>query len=107
MAGWRASMPACGIPKASARVSARLALWWAPGQDPDVFHSRSGDLEPNWVARQFIRSPKLPLRFFIEAGLFENDIWGSGGQILEQSRHLRDVLLAKGYEVHYQEYAGG
>jgi enterochelin esterase family protein len=43
----------------------------------------------------------------LEAGTFENDITGSGGQILEASRHLRDVLRAKGYEVHYQEFAGG
>jgi enterochelin esterase-like enzyme len=83
------------------------SLWYVPGQDVNVMRLRSGELESNWVARQFIQSPKLHLRFFIEAGLFENDIWGSGGQILERSRHLRDVLLAKGHEVHYQEYPGG
>jgi len=27
--------------------------------------------------------------------------------ILETTRHLRDVLLAKGYEVHYQQFVGG
>jgi len=43
----------------------------------------------------------------MEAGLFENDIRGSGGAILETSRHLRDVLLAKGYSVTYQEFPGG
>ncbi len=26
---------------------------------------------------------------------------------LESSRHMRDVLLAKGYEVHYREFVGG
>jgi hypothetical protein len=25
----------------------------------------------------------------------------------EHNRHLRDVLLAKGHEVHYQEFPGG
>jgi enterochelin esterase family protein len=82
-------------------------LWYVPGQDGNVIRLRGGEQESNWVARQFIQSPKLPLRFFIEAGLFENDIWGSGGQILERSRHLRDVLLAKGCEVHYQDFPGG
>jgi enterochelin esterase family protein len=27
--------------------------------------------------------------------------------VLETSRHMRDVLLAKGYEVHYQQFVGG
>jgi enterochelin esterase family protein len=26
---------------------------------------------------------------------------------LETSRHMRDVLLAKGYEAHYSQFAGG
>ena len=32
---------------------------------------------------------------------------GNGGAILEPSRHMRDVLLAKGYEVHYQQFNSG
>jgi hypothetical protein len=56
---------------------------------------------------EIIESRKLPLRFYLEAGLFENDISGNGGGILENTRHLRDVLRAKGYEVHYREFAGG
>jgi len=75
------------------------AFWWAPNRD-------SGE-EPNWLARQFAAAPAVPVKFFMEAGLFENDIRGSGGQILETSRHLRDVLLAKGYRVAYQEFPGG
>ena len=75
------------------------SFWWAPKRD-------EGE-EPNWIARQYVESPRLPLRFYLEAGAFENDIFGGGGQILETSRHLRDVLRAKGYEVHYREFAGG
>ena len=30
-----------------------------------------------------------------------------GGDMLEGARHLRDVLRAKGYEVHYQQFVGG
>ena len=51
--------------------------------------------------------PRSNVRFFIEAGTFENDVGGTGGQILEESRHLRDVLRARGYEVSYREFVGG
>jgi len=63
--------------------------------------------EPNWVAKQFIASPKLPLRFYLDAGSEEFDVSGDGRSILVTTRTLRDVLLAKGYEVHFQQFAGG
>lgn len=79
------------------------SFWWAPD------HRFGGDplTETGWLAKEFIRSPKLPIRFYMDAGLFEIDFSGSGGGILEPSRQMRDVLLAKGYEVHYQQFASG
>ncbi len=53
------------------------------------------------MARQFAANVKLPVRFYIEAGLFEIDLVGQGGDILEASRELRDVLLAKGNKVYF------
>jgi enterochelin esterase-like enzyme len=55
----------------------------------------------------FVTSPKLPLRFYLDAGSMELDRSGQGGAILVPNRHLRDVLRAKGYEVFYQEFIGG
>jgi len=78
---------------------------WLPPSDqaPD-----SGtDSEPNWVARQFIARPKLQLRFYLDAGSEEFDVSGDGRSILVTTRTLRDVLLAKGYEVPFQQFAGG
>jgi enterochelin esterase family protein len=63
--------------------------------------------EPNWVARQFISSPKKPLRFYLDAGSAEFNATGGADSILFYTRTLRDVLRAKGYEVHFQEFAGG
>ena len=63
--------------------------------------------EPNWVARQFISSAKKPLRFYLDAGSAEFNATGGGDAILFCTRTLRDVLRAKGYEVHFQEFAGG
>jgi hypothetical protein len=52
--------------------------------------------EPDWMAKQFITSPRLPLRFYMDAGTDELDLTGDGGDILVPNRSLRDVLLAKG-----------
>ncbi len=97
------------------------AFWWSPEHsggvcasrcpedggrrsDPDSEDSRT---EGNWIAKQFVTSPKLPVRFFLEAGTFEVDKEGTGGDILEATRTLRNVLLAKGYEVHFQQFVSG
>lgn len=79
------------------------SFWWAPD------HTPAGDAttETGWLAKEFIKSPKLPLKFWMDAGLFEVDTNGTGGGILEPSRHMRDVLLAKGYEVQYRQFAAG
>jgi enterochelin esterase-like enzyme len=81
------------------------SFWWASdhsGAIPDGVITETG-----WMAKQFIASSKLPLRFYLDAGSFEFDSNGTGGGILETSRDMRDVLLAKGYEVHYQQFVGG
>ena len=71
------------------------SYWWSPAGEED-----------QWLTRQFVAVRKLPVRFFLGAGLFES---GRGGQpgILETNRHLRDVLRAKGYLVTHREVAGG
>ena len=70
-------------------------------------NTREAITEGNFLVREFLATPKLPLRFYLTAGAFEIDRDGSGGNILEETRHLRDVLLAKGYDVHYQQFVGG
>jgi enterochelin esterase-like enzyme len=97
------------------------AFWWSPEHsggvcaskcpkdggrrsDPDSEDSRT---EGNWIAKQFVTSPKLPVRFFLEGGTFEVDRERTGAEILEATRTLRDVLLAKGYEVHFQQFVSG
>lgn len=74
------------------------------GNNPLEFNP---DVEPNWVVKQFIAIPRIAVRFYLTAGNEEFDPAGRGQDVLTSNRHLRDVLLAKGYEVHYQEYYGG
>lgn len=80
-------------------------FWWAPDHVPGPDFDAS--TETGWLAKEFIKSPKLPLKFYIDAGTFEVDPGATGGSILETSRQMRDVLLAKGYEVKYQQFVGG
>jgi enterochelin esterase family protein len=98
--GFAAAFIALQQPTAFGKVLCQSgAFWWSPKVD-------QGE-ERNSLARDYASAPRHNLKFFLEAGLFENDVVGVGGQILEHNRHLRDVLRAKGYEVHYQEYPGG
>ncbi|WP_232531769.1 enterochelin esterase [Pseudomonas sp. R32] len=66
------------------------SYWW--GQEGE---------EPGWLTREYVKAPKQPLRFYLQSGLFE------GPKILDTNRHLRDVLLAKGYPVEQVEYPAG
>lgn len=73
------------------------SFWWSPPGTPE-------DRQEH-VAGLIAKGPKLPLRFFLSAGLFEGAHGAAG--ILDTSRHLRDVLEAKGIPVTYRDYAGG
>jgi len=80
------------------------AVWWSPEMDLANYDATD---ETNWLARQFIATPTSGVRFFLDAGTFEGDTTARGSGILEANRQLRDVLLAKGYEVHYEQFVGG
>lgn len=70
------------------------SYWWAPENE-----------EPEWLIRQFEQADKKPLQFFLEAGLFESR--GDKGGILNNNRHLKQVLEQKGYPVQSLEMASG
>jgi enterochelin esterase-like enzyme len=67
------------------------SYWWTP----------KDDAEPEWLTRQFVESPKLPLRFFVSVGSMEER-----ASQLVTNRHFRDVLSAKGYAIRYHEFNG-
>jgi enterochelin esterase-like enzyme len=81
------------------------SYWWPPPPDPSKPDTFAPD-DQDYVARLFVDSPKLPLRFYLDAGSREFDRDVNGSSILVTNRHLRDVLRAKGYEVFYQEFQG-
>ncbi|SOZ38388.1 alpha/beta hydrolase [Cupriavidus neocaledonicus] len=76
------------------------SFWWGPGGAPD-----QPPRQPQWLIREYAASPRLPLRFYLEAGRFED---GRGAvNILTTTRHMRDVLVARGYPVVHAEHASG
>jgi enterochelin esterase family protein len=97
--GLAAAFTALQYPDVFANVIALSgSFWWKP----------KGEDEWEWLSRQFALSPLLPLHFYIEVGLLESKPTSTGfpGQVLS-NRHLRNVLQAKGYEVHYDEQMHG
>jgi enterochelin esterase-like enzyme len=81
------------------------SFWYYAGwkQSADLFE-KDYFTDSGWLTRQFAKSPRLPLRFFMEVGALEQGIPIS--MVLE-NRRLHDVLVAKGYPVTYSEYNGG
>ena len=75
------------------------SYWYKPGGDETA--------EPNWIAQKVYRSPKPPLHFYMDAGVFDSDLSGRGAGILLPNCHFRDVLRAKRHEVSYQGFPGG
>lgn len=98
-----------------------LAAFFAALQRPDVFGNvlsqsgsvywtPEGDDDFEWLARQFVARERLYVRCYMDVGLMENNRRISdcpaGPSQLAANRHLRNVLRAKGYEVHYAEFNG-
>src|SRR6266511_5574334 len=59
------------------------------------------------ISHEYALRDRLPLRFYLDAGVLETLPWDRFGQLVHANRHMRDVLLAKGYDVTYREFAGG
>jgi len=75
------------------------SFWWHPENAP----AEDGE----YIAASVAKNPRADVRIFLSAGLFEFKGPGPDAGILDANRHLRDVLRAKGYPIHYREYAAG
>lgn len=96
LGGLAASFAALRHPNIFGNVLSQSGSYdWSP-----EFAKREADEESEWLIKQFVAKEKLPVRFYLEAGLLE-------GSLLAANRHLRDVLQAKSYEVQYREFYGG
>ena len=96
------------------------AFWWSPehnggicaGACPDpngepAFTNRDATTEPNWLAQLALKQPAARAQFYLAAGTFEFDASGTAAGILEENRHLRDILRARNYPVVFHQFVGG
>lgn len=81
-------------------LSQSANLFYSPNPKPSLnAYTRDG----GWLTRQFVTTPLLPLRFYLEVGVLEAGLVNP----VAEHRRLRDVLEAKGYAVSYSEFPGG
>ena len=69
-----------------------------------------GESEPfEWLTDQYRKAPKKDIRFVLDVGAMEtmHVLGGAGPTMVDATRRLRDVLLAKQYEVIYTEVPNG
>jgi len=101
-------------------LSMSPAVWWSPEHNDGICGGLCADpsgrpavsnldsrTEPNWIAHLALEKPRANVRFFLSAGVFEFDGDGTGGGNLEETRHLRDILRAKNYDVIYHQPVAG
>lgn len=93
-----------------------LAAAFAAVERPDIFGavlSMSGSFqrgrlggEPGYLMSRLAEQTPLPIRWYLDAGVLELRVVEGRESNLHANRHLRDVLVAKGYEVHHREFPG-
>ena len=97
------------------------AFWWSPDHNGGVCGgvcadpasrpaviNRDATTDPNWIADLVLRKPGPGrVRVYLGVGTFEFDSDGTAGGILEETRHLRNLLLARNYQVIFRQFVGG
>jgi enterochelin esterase-like enzyme len=105
MGGFAAAYIALERPDLFGKVLAQSgSFWWSPTRSPFDPAKYDALSEPSWLAHRLAVEPSRPVVFYLDAGAFEG---GEAGGILDTTRHIRDVLKARGYVVHYGEFIGG
>jgi enterochelin esterase-like enzyme len=118
LGGLAAAFTALRHPELFGAVLSQSGAFWhggpsGPGgpQGHDRPADSASDAEHEWLARLVSERPPgahAPLRFYLDVGILETKPTDDGGPtFLVANRHLRTVLRARGYPVHYAEFPGG
>lgn len=79
---------------------------------PNIFGnvlSQSGSYwwESEWLTKEYEKSPKLPLNFYLNVGLLEDRPYDSEPIMAEVIGNMRNLLLSKGYNVFFETFPSG
>ena len=79
-------------------ISQSGSFWWPKLQEG----------EPGWLIREYAKEPRKPLRFYLDVGNRETQVYHDGvPDQLSINRLMRDTLQERGYPVTYAEFTGG
>ena len=84
------------------------SFWWMPNPHGGLSEQVVG-VAPDfgWLNTEIATRPRVPIRIYMDAGILENrSRYGLAPSLLHSNRHLRDILLAKGYDFTYREFSG-
>lgn len=96
-----------GLAAACAAVQYPATIGNVIAQSGSFFRAPDGE-PPEALARQLAGRPRRPINFSLSIGRYETAaIPSRDPSMLTASRHLRDVLIAKGYAVIYREFSSG
>lgn len=89
-----------------------LAATYMAYKNPSIFGnvlSQSGSYwyDDQWLTNKFKESEKLPIKFYLNAGVLEDNPYDTEPIMMEVINNMRDVLIKKGYEVSYETFPSG
>jgi enterochelin esterase family protein len=100
LGGLEAAFAACKHPELFGAVLAQSgSFWWRPNS------ATSGGTDP-WMAEQYEKGAKIPVRFFLSTGKDEPPPQSGLVDGLIANRRMRDALIGHGYDVKYEEIEG-
>lgn len=109
--GFSAACVALRHPEAFGNVLAQSGAFWRGKGHTAAYwgHHDRDDADRVWLAREVATTPQVPVRFYMTVGTLESSgSFGEGGiSMVHVSRQVRDVLIARGYDVTYREVSGG
>ncbi len=89
-----------------------LAATYMAYKNPSIFGnvlSQSGSYwyDEQWLTNKFKESERVPIKFYLNAGVLEDNPYDTEPIMMEVINNMRDVLIKKGYEVSYETFPSG